>query len=142
MNNFMFDNMNQSFSTFNIMFIVVSIIIGLSFIFVILSMVSPKFRGKMMSRQIKATKHMVNYSKEDLKDISNTAINIKKNILDENEETLKEMSDMEADIKKDYVKTMAKSVKEGLSEDSIYCKHCGTIIDSDSKFCKKCGKEQ
>jgi len=142
MNNSMFDNMNQGISTFNIIFVIVSVIIGLGFIFVILSMVSPKFRGKMMSRQIKATKHMVDYSKEDLEDLSSTAINIKKNILDENEDVLREMSDKEANIKKGYVKTMANAIKEGLEEDTIYCKHCGSMIDSDSKFCKKCGKEQ
>lgn len=26
--------------------------------------------------------------------------------------------------------------------ETVYCKYCCTIIDSDSKFCKKCGKEQ
>ena len=36
-------------------------------------MVSPKLRGKWMSRQIKATKHMIKYSKEDLKDIISTS---------------------------------------------------------------------
>jgi len=142
MNDFMFNNMNQNFSIFNIMFIVVSIIIGLGFVFVILSMVSPKFRGKMMSRQVKATKHMIDYSKEDLEDISSAAINIKKNILDENEDVLREMSDKKANIKKGYVKTMTNAIKAGLEENTIFCKHCGSMIDSDSKFCKKCGKEQ
>ncbi len=127
---------------FDIMFTIVPIFIGIVFIFVILSIISPKFRGKMMSRQIKATKHMVDYSKEDLEDLSSTAISIKKNILDENEDVLREISDMESNIKKDYVKTMASSIKEGFSEDTMYCKHCGSIIDSDSKFCKNCGKEQ
>jgi len=96
MNDFMFNNMNQNFSIFNIMFIVVSIIIGLGFVFVILSMVSPKFRGKMMSRQVKATKHMIDYSKEDLEDISSTAINIRKNILNENEDALRDQMTEEA----------------------------------------------
>lgn len=139
-------NFEQAFSTFNIMFVVVSIFIGLVFIFVILSFISPKFRGKIMSRQVKATKHMVDYSKEDLEDIGtnlgSVAVKMRKNILDENEDTLREMSEQEADIKKGYVKTMASAIKEGLEEDSIYCKHCGSVIDSDSKFCKKCGKEQ
>lgn len=117
----MFNNFNQTFSTFNIIFIITSIFIGLVFIFVILSIVNPKFRAKLMSRQIRATKQMIDYSKDDLKDIV----------------------DMEADIKKGYVKTMAKSIKEGLTEENtIYCKHCGSMIDSDSRFCKKCGKEQ
>ena len=54
---------------FDIMFTIVPMFIGIVFIFVILSIISPKFRGKMMSRQIKATKHMVDYSKEDLEDL-------------------------------------------------------------------------
>ena len=44
------------------------------FIFVILSIVSPKFRGKIMSNQVKAVKHMADYSKEDLKTIFSGAI--------------------------------------------------------------------
>lgn len=147
MNNSMFNNFNQSFSTFNIIFIASSIIIGLGFVFVVLSMVSPKFRGKIMNKQIKATKHMIDYSKEDLEDIGtnlgNIAINTKKKILNENEDNLKEIADSEANIKKDYVKTMASTIHDGLTDnDTIYCKHCGSMIDSDSKFCKKCGKEQ
>ena len=89
MNNFMFESF---FREFNIMFIVVSIFILLVFIFVILSIISPKFRGKIMRRQVKATKYMVDYSKDDLEDIGtnlgNVAINIKKGILDKNEDKL------------------------------------------------------
>lgn len=148
MNDFMFNNnFEQSFSMFDIMFIIVPIMIGLVFIFVFISIISPKFRGKMMSRQVKATKHMVDYSKDDIEDIGTTlggvAVNVKKNILDENEDTLRQMADREANIKKDYVKTMASAIKEGLNEkDTIYCKHCGNLIDSDSTFCKDCGKKQ
>lgn len=40
-------------------------------------------------------------------------------------------------------KEIAKGIKEGLSEeDTVYCKHCGQLIDSDSRFCKSCGKQQ
>ena len=105
----------------SILFTVVPIIMGIIIVFMIISIVSPKFRGKMMSRQIKATKHMVDYSKEDLKDIS----------------------DGMAYATHDGVKNTARAIKEGLTEkNSIYCKHCGASIDSDSKFCKSCGKEQ
>ena len=130
------------FEIFDIMFVIVPIFIAGVFIFTFISIISPKFRGKMMSRQIKATKHMVDYSKEDLEDIGSATINIRKNIIDENEEVLREMSNKEASIKSGYVKTMASAIKEGFSEDTMYCKHCGSIIDSDSRFCKKCGKEQ
>ena len=105
---------------FNIIFIFVSIFIGINFVFVISSIASPKFRGKMMSRQIKAQKYMMDESKEDLKSISDSL----------------------AYASKDGVKTTARAIKEGFSDNNIFCKHCGAEIDSDSKFCKVCGKKQ
>ena len=62
------------------------------FIFVILSIFSPKFRGKLMSHQVKAVKHMTDYSKEDLEDIA----------------------DAEAYILADSIKTKAKAIKDVL----------------------------
>ena len=52
------------------MFILVPIFIGCVFIFTFAMMLSPKLRGKMMSSQIKATKHMLNESVDDLADIA------------------------------------------------------------------------
>lgn len=116
------------------------------FIFVILSIFSPKFRGKLMSHQVKAVKHMTDYSKEDLEDIatniSDSSINAKKKILNKNKENLKDIADAEAYILSDSIKTKAKAIKDGLSDEKMYCKHCGNLIDSDSIFCKKCGKKQ
>lgn len=107
---------------------------------------SPKFRGKMMSRQVKAQKYMMEESKDDLKKIEEhkgeVEVDSKKEILDKHEGKMKDISKKEADINKEKVKTYAKAIKEGLEEETIYCKHCGTLIASDSKFCKKCGKEQ
>ena len=41
------------------------------------------------------------------------------------------------------IKIKAGAVKEGFTGgDTMYCKHCGTSIDSDSRFCKSCGKAQ
>lgn len=138
---------NQSFSTFNIIFTVISIFSILIFGFVIAMFISPKLRGKFMSNQLKATKHMIDYSKDELEDIGtnlgNVSINMKKNILDENEDVLREIASREADIRKDSIKTYASAIKEGIdNQDTIYCKHCGSMIDSDSRFCKNCGKEQ
>ena len=40
-------------------------------------------------------------------------------------------------------KEIAKGVKEGVADgETMFCKHCGALIDADSKFCNKCGKEQ
>ena len=52
-----------------ILFYIVPILIGITFVLMIALMISPKLRGKLMSSQIKAAKHMMDYSKEDLKDI-------------------------------------------------------------------------
>lgn len=129
-----------------ILFYVVPILIGITFIMTIALMVSPKLRGKLMSRQIKATKHMMDYSKEDLKDILSTSadigINVEKEILDNNEETMRENATRKANINKKGIEITANAIKEGLNGSKIYCKHCGKLIDDDSKFCKSCGKEQ
>lgn len=129
-----------------ILFYIVPILIGITFIMTIALMVSPKLRGKLMSRQIKATKHMMDYSKEDLKDLLSTSadigINVEKEILDNNEETMMENATRKANINKKGIEITANAIKEGLSGSKIYCKHCGKLIDEDSKFCKSCGKEQ
>lgn len=129
-----------------ILFYIVPILIGITFIMTIALMVSPKLRGKLMSRQIKATKHMMDYSKEDLKDILSTSadigINAEKEILDNNEETMEDNVTRKANINKKGIEITANAIKEGLTRSKIYCKHCGKLIDEDSKFCKSCGKEQ
>ena len=110
----------------SVLFIIVPIFIAVVFIFMIAMMVSPKLRGKMMSRQIKAQKYMMDESREDLKSIT----------------------DGMAYASKDGVKTIAGAIKEGFNseggfkKDSKFCKMCGYPIDADSNFCKKCGKEQ
>lgn len=94
---------------------IVTFAIPLIFVF------NPKIRGKMMSTKIKATKYMMDESKNDIKSIS---------------------SDM-AEATEEAVETTTRAVKKGLTkEESIYCKHCGEKIDNDSKFCKHCGKSQ
>ncbi len=129
-----------------ILFYIVPILIGLSFIFTIALMVSPKLRGKWMSRQIKATKHMIKYSKEDLKDIISTSkdveINAEKEVLDNSEDIMKENIIRKANINKEGIEIATSAIKNGLSNNKIYCKYCGKLIDGDSKYCKVCGKEQ
>ena len=104
-----------------VMFIIVPILIALVFIFVIAQIVSPKFRGKIMNRQIKSIRYMVDESKDDIESIS---------------------TDM-ANATKEGVETTTHAIKKGLTGlESIYCKYCGRKIDKDSRFCKNCGKEQ
>ena len=128
---------------FDAMFIIVPIFIVVMFVFTFSMIISPKLRGKMMSRQFKSVSYMMEESKEDLAKLGGTAVGIKKQILDENEDVLTDIAYKEAKLKSVGIKSAAKAIKEWLTDtDSIYCKHCGSEIDSDSKFCKKCGKEQ
>lgn len=102
------------------MYIIPVIAIGI-IIFTIAFMFSSKLRGKMMSKQVKATKYMIDETKEDIKDIS---------------------TDM-ANATKEEIEITSHALKTGLTaSESIYCKYCGEKIDKDSKFCKSCGKEQ
>ena len=129
-----------------ILFFIIPILVVLTFIFTIALMVSPKLRGKWMSKQIEATKHMIEYSKDDLKDILSTSksveVNAEKEILDNNEEIMKDNVTRKANINKEGIEITAKAIKEGLTNNKVYCKYCGKLIDSDSKYCKVCGREQ
>ena len=90
------------------------------FVFTFLVMFNPKIRGKMMSKSVKATKYMMDESKNDISSISTGM----------------------AEATSDGVEITTRAIKKGLTEDkSIFCKHCGAKIDKDSKFCNKCGKE-
>lgn len=131
---------------FEIMFIIVPILIGVIFIFTFAMILSPKLRGKLMSRQFKAVKYIMDESKNDLTDImttaGNVAVNSSKSILDQNEDTLKDMSTRTANIGKEGIEITTRAIKNGLTKGSMFCKHCGQSIDKDSKYCQYCGKEQ
>lgn len=128
------------------MFIVVPLIILGIFIFTIAMTASPKFRGKFMSRQIKSLKYMIDDAKDDIEEMGSIAGNIQtkisKNILDDNEEALKDIEIRRANIDKEGIEIKARALKDGLSKNVVYCKHCGASIDEDSTFCKRCGKKQ
>lgn len=130
-------------SIFNIMFIVVPILVFAGFIFTFAFILSPKLRGKMMSKQIDAANHMMKSSKNSLSDLAGTALDIKKSILTENEDMLKEMYTKDAEIEKEGIRIKTSAIKDGLGGiKTKYCKYCGSSIDSDSTFCKSCGKRQ
>ena len=78
------------------------------------------FGPEFAKMQTKTTKYIQQQNKQDLTEIANTS----------------------ADIVDEAITKTTKAIKEGLTEDKIFCKHCGIQIDADSKFCKKCGKEQ
>lgn len=142
------DNFESIFALQKIMFFVVGGLTVVGFGYVIAMMFNPKLRGKMMSNNIKAMKHMTDISKDDMKDmmtaLGEVSVNAKSNIINNNEEILKNRANKEANINKEAIKTTFGAIREGLSgnNENMFCKHCGAIIDSDSKFCKSCGKEQ
>ena len=97
------------------------ILFGLAFIIIIgsfITMLSPNIQGKILSKQVKSLRNM----------------------MDESKDTLKSLADDMADINADSIEATAKAVKKGLtSDDDITCAHCGKKIDKDSKYCKYCG---
>lgn len=105
---------------FWIFFVLIAVFIFLSFIFVFASILSPKFRGKLMSRQVKASKYMMDESKEDIKSIVDDMVY----------------------ASEDGIAKTTNAVKKGLTEDLMYCKKCGSLITSDSLYCKNCGSKQ
>lgn len=101
------------------------------------------FHGNMMSNLMDQQQKMLEKNSGSLEGMMSAMIKTRKKILDENAEDLAYMSQKEAEIKSAGVRTTAKAVKDGLTDnDTAFCKHCGVSIDGDSKFCKKCGKEQ
>ena len=126
--------------------IVIGVLACSIIIFVILSLFSPRVQGKMMSKQIKSVKHMMDYSKDDLKELMKTTAKTgtiaEKEILDENEDIMSSNERRKANIKKEGIEVTARAIKDGLTSNKIYCRYCGTSIESDSRFCKNCGKEQ
>ena len=75
-------------------------------------------------------------------EVSKMAIKSAKYIQNENKDDLKDMASTTADIASDAITKTTKAFKNGLFEDTMYCKYCGALIDADSRFCNKCGKEQ
>lgn len=132
--------------TMMIVIIVIAVLACSIIIFVILSLFSPRVQGKMMSKQIKSVKHMMDYSKDDLKELMKTTAKTgtiaEKEILDENEDIMSSNERRKANIKKEGIEVTARAIKDGLTSNKIYCRYCGTSIESDSRFCKNCGKEQ
>ena len=99
------------------------ILFGLAFIIIIggfITMLNPNIQGKMLSKQIKSLKQMMDESKDDIKSISD---------------------EMTA-ATKDSLEATARTIKKGLtSDEDKICPYCQSKIDKDSKFCKYCGKE-
>lgn len=123
--------------------ILMVVIIGFTFGMVL----SPTLRSKFMGHQLRMQKKMLEDNKDVIQDLGKLSgeIGVKttKGIIDENEADLRHISSKGADIAADGITKTTRAIKKGLTDDdTVYCKHCGTSIDSDSTFCKKCGKEQ
>lgn len=75
-------------------------------------------------------------------ELSKMGIKSAKYIQEENKEDFKDMANTTVDITSEAITKVTRSIKNGLEEEKVYCKHCGSLIDADSKFCRECGKEQ
>lgn len=96
------------------------ILFCLAFIIIIggfITMLNPNIQGKMLSKQVKSLRNM----------------------MDESKDTLKSLADDMTDINADSIEATTKAVKKGLTSDDVICAHCGKKIDKDSKYCKYCG---
>ena len=117
----------------------------LIFAFAMMMIFGTKTKSKLLSRQIKSMRGATDLSREDIENIltnlSGATIKSKNKIFSENEDELKNIADAEARINKDAIKEAAKAIKEGFTNNTTYCKYCGSSIDFDSVYCKVCGKK-
>lgn len=92
--------------------------------------------------------------------VAKIGIKLNKHIAEENKDDLISLANTGADIASPAVKKLAKSVKEGLSEDEAeptnsivdkyrkksagtkFCTSCGQELNADAQFCSACGKKQ
>ena len=63
-----------------------------------------------------------------------------RHIQEENKEDLTAIATNSAEIMSDAVSKTSSAFIKGTRK-TMFCKHCGTKIDSDSTFCSFCGKE-
>ena len=114
--------MSKIFLIFIVIFFIIFTITIIFTIFNFSMIFNPKSRNKWFSKQIKATRSLIEETKDDIKDISTNM----------------------ADASSDAIEIKARALKKGLTgnDEYMYCKYCGSKIDEDSKFCKKCGAEQ
>lgn len=129
---------------FNAMFYIIPILGIAIFAFACIMMFSAKARGKLMSKQMKAMRYMMEESQEDLSTIVSTTNKAASHGIHESREELKMMGDDLAYASEDAIETTVRAVKKGITEEEpvVFCKHCGKPIDEDSKYCRHCGKEQ
>ena len=76
---------------------------------------------------LKHKKEILDYAGEDMTNIGNTMVDIGSPVINKAMDSV-------------VVPTVSDTSKG--TDEQIYCKHCGKLIDKDSKFCNKCGKEQ
>ena len=129
-----------------IMAIAIPIVALLFIVFVGAMVFSPKMRAVFTKREIRAAKSMFEDLQGELTEmgtaVGSMSANIQKVILDKNEKIMRENERRTASIAGEGIEIKARALKNGLTKNCKYCKHCGVSIDEDSRFCKECGKEQ
>ena len=142
MNIELLDSTKNAFSLFNIIFVIVFIISILFFVFVFLMIFSPAMRSKMMGRQLKVTKRVLDDNKDTIKDIANLqadiAIESTDSILDKHEDTIEKNITKMANMSSKSVETTARAIKKGISK-TKECPKCNELNEENAKFCQECG---
>jgi len=142
MNGDLFEATRSSFSIFNIIFVIMLLFTIAFFIFVILMIFNPKIRSKMMGRQLKATKMILDDNKETIKDIANLqadiAVESTDNILNKHDKTIEKNMTKMANMSAESIETTARSIKKGISK-TKQCPECLKFNEENAKFCQECG---
>ena len=107
-------------AVFPFVFITIFVLVFGGFIFSIVTMFSPKARAHMLKKNVDTMNILMDESKEDMMNLSDDI----------------------SDITSIGIEKSARAFKNGLSDNRIYCKHCGKAIDADSKYCNYCGERQ
>ena len=149
---------------FTIIPIIMVAVFIIVFVTAIAALISPRFRGMLMARQVRALRHATDMAKDDLSrsasNVAKAGIDAADEVHDSRGEELRNIASTLTDIKvssvtgaleknldgiRDIISTASDAVKgtgsEGDASGKIFCKYCGAQVDGDSLFCKKCGRK-
>ncbi|MBR2830888.1 hypothetical protein IKE83_00840 [Candidatus Saccharibacteria bacterium] len=84
------------------------------FIFAIAMFFSPKMRGKMIGKQMKATEHMLDAAGDTMVNIAAKNAKIQRAAMEKSKDDLTAINTMKAETEKEAIKTKAGAVREGL----------------------------
>ena len=75
---------------------------------------SPKMRGKMMGKQMKAAEYMLDAAGDTMSNIAAKNAKIQRDAMEKSKDDLTAINTMRAETEKEAIKTKAGAVREGL----------------------------